>query len=155
MILNILFRKTPIVDRSTKPSLLTSDGLSLRDVILPTKLMHDFLKLAFSNTMSNKETCGILAGKLERNKLLVTHLLIPEQTGTPDSCTTHNEEDIFDYQDQHNLITLGWIHVRFTFLLYINDKNLYYKNLVEFFSNRIIYIYVFLFYQLYVIHYIL
>ncbi|KMQ85390.1 stam-binding protein [Lasius niger] len=102
--------KRPMVDRSTKPSLLTSDGLSLRDVILPTKLKHDFLKLAFSNTMSNKETCGILAGRLERNKLLVTHLLIPEQTGTPDSCTTHNEEDIFDYQDQHNLITLGWIH---------------------------------------------
>ena len=107
-----VFRKTPTVDRSTKPSLLTSNGLSLRDIILPTKLMHNFLMLAFSNTTSNKETCGILAGRLERNKLMVTHLLIPEQTGTPDSCTTHNEEDIFDYQDQHNLITLGWIHVR-------------------------------------------
>jgi len=103
---------TPIIDRSTKPSLLASDGLSLRDIILPTKVMHDFLMLSYSNTMTNKETCGILAGRLERNKLLVTHLLIPEQTGTPDSCTTHNEEKIFDYQDQHNLITLGWIHVR-------------------------------------------
>lgn len=118
---DILFRKRPTVDRSTKPSLLTSDGLSLRDVILPTKLMHDFLTLAFSNTMSNKETCGILAGRLERNKLLVTHLLIPEQTGTPDSCTTHNEEDIFDYQDQHNLITLGWIHVC-NFYLFISNS---------------------------------
>lgn len=73
--------------------------------------MHNFLMLAFTNTMNNKETCGILAGKLEKNRLLVTHLLIPEQTGSPDSCVTHNEEDIFDYQDQHNLITLGWIHV--------------------------------------------
>lgn len=108
----VLFRKTPTVDRSTKPSLSMSDGLSLRDVILSSKLMRDFLTLAFNNTVSNKETCGILAGRLERNKLLVTHLLIPEQTGTPDSCTTHNEEDLFDYQDQHNLITLGWIHVR-------------------------------------------
>lgn len=53
----------------------------------------------------------MLAGKLEKNKLLVTHLLIPQQTGSPDSCATHNEEHIFDYQDQHNLITLGWIHV--------------------------------------------
>lgn len=88
-----------------------SDSLALRDVVLPNKLMHDFLMLAFNNTMNNKETCGILAGRLERNKLLVTHLLIPEQIGTPDSCTTHNEEDIFDYQDQKNLITLGWIHV--------------------------------------------
>lgn len=73
--------------------------------------MENFLRLASSNTYNNIETCGILAGRLERNKLLVTHLLIPKQTGSPDSCTTHNEEDIFDYQDQHALITVGWIHV--------------------------------------------
>ncbi|XP_025263457.1 STAM-binding protein [Camponotus floridanus] len=115
----------PMVDRSTKPSLLTSDGLSLRDVILPTKLMQDFLTLAFSNTMGNKETCGILAGRLERNKLLVTHLLIPKQTGTPDSCTTHNEEDIFDYQDQHNLITLGWIHTHPTQTAFLSSVDLH------------------------------
>lgn len=117
--------KRPTIDRSTKPFLLTSDGLSLRDVILPAKLMHDFLKLAFTNTMSNKETCGILAGRLERNKLLVTHLLIPEQTGTPDSCTTHNEEDIFDYQDQHNLITLGWIHTHPTQTAFLSSVDLH------------------------------
>ncbi|XP_018049926.1 PREDICTED: STAM-binding protein isoform X2 [Atta colombica] len=117
--------KTPIVDRSTKPSLLTSNGLSLRDIILPTKLMHNFLTLAFSNTTSNKETCGILAGRLERNKLMVTHLLIPEQTGTPDSCTTHNEEDIFDYQDQHNLITLGWIHTHPTQTAFLSSVDLH------------------------------
>lgn len=113
-------RRTPTVDRSTKPSMLMSDNLSLRDMVLPTKLMHNFLMLAYSNTTNNKETCGILAGKLERNKLLVTHLLIPEQTGSPDSCLTRNEEDIFDYQDQHNLITLGWIHVC-NFLHYLRN----------------------------------
>ncbi|XP_014468047.1 PREDICTED: STAM-binding protein isoform X2 [Dinoponera quadriceps] len=117
--------KTPIVDRSTKPSLLLSDGSSLRDVILSNKLMRNFLTLAFSNTMNNKETCGILAGKLERHKLLVTHLLIPEQTGTPDSCTTHNEEDIFDYQDQHNLITLGWIHTHPTQTAFLSSVDLH------------------------------
>lgn len=42
---------------------------------------------------------------------------MPKQTGTPDSCTTQNEEEIFDYQDQHDLITLGWIHVRITLLV--------------------------------------
>jgi STAM-binding protein len=74
--------------------------------------MKTFLKLASSNTFNNTETCGILAGRLERNKLLVTHFLIPKQTGSSDSCMTHNEEDIFDFQDQHDLIALGWIHVR-------------------------------------------
>lgn len=88
---------------------------------LPSKLISEFLKLSNSNTLSNKETCGILAGKMGKNKLFVTHLLIPHQSGSPDSCDTHNEEDIFDYQDQHSLITLGWIHVRnyFIFELYI------------------------------------
>ena len=38
-------------------------------------------------------------------------LLIPKQSGTADTCTTENEEDIFNYQDSKNLITLGWIHV--------------------------------------------
>lgn len=40
-------------------------------------------------------------------------MILPKQKGTPDSCTTMNEEEIFDYQDQHNLITIGWIHVRY------------------------------------------
>lgn len=118
-------KKMPAIDRSTKPSLLMSDNFTLRDVVLPTKLTHNFLLLAFTNTANNKETCGILAGKLERNKLVVTHLLIPEQTGSPDSCQTHNEEDIFDYQDQHNLITLGWIHTHPTQTVFLSSVDLH------------------------------
>jgi len=38
--------------------------------------------------------------------------MIPKQSGTSDSCTTMNEEDIFEFQDKQDLITLGWIHVR-------------------------------------------
>lgn len=37
--------------------------------------------------------------------------MIPKQSGTSDSCTTMNEEDIFEFQDKQDLITLGWIHV--------------------------------------------
>ena len=51
-------------------------------------------------------------------ELIITHLLIPKQNGTADSCTTQNEEEIFDYQDQHDLITLGWIHVSLCVLGY-------------------------------------
>lgn len=91
--------------------------------------MFKFLLLAAKNTTNNVETCGILAGRLVRsnivlnlrhliifnfqaqNQLLITHVIVPKQNGTSDSCTTMNEEDIFDIQDQQNLITLGWIHV--------------------------------------------
>ncbi|XP_033215509.1 STAM-binding protein isoform X2 [Belonocnema kinseyi] len=117
-------KKIPSVDRSTKPH-LQDDKLNLRDLILPTELMNGFLRLAAPNTTNKIETCGVLAGKLERNKLLVTHLLIPQQTGSPDSCITYNEEDIFDYQDQYSLITLGWIHTHPTQTAFLSSVDLH------------------------------
>ncbi|XP_047346846.1 STAM-binding protein-like A isoform X1 [Vespa velutina] len=115
----------PTVDRSTKPTILLNDSGQLRDIVLPSKLIENFLALAFSNTANNKETCGILTGKLEQNKLLITHLLIPQQTGSPDSCLTLNEEDIFDFQDHHNLITLGWIHTHPTQTAFLSSVDLH------------------------------
>ncbi|KAL2716424.1 STAM-binding protein-like A [Vespula squamosa] len=115
----------PTVDRSTKPTILLGDSGQLRDIVLPSKLIENFLALAFSNTANNKETCGILTGKLEQNKLLITHLLIPQQTGSPDSCLTLNEEDIFDFQDHHNLITLGWIHTHPTQTAFLSSVDLH------------------------------
>lgn len=84
----------------------------MRQIIVPEDTMSKFLALASKNTAKNVETCGILAGRLSHHRLIITHVIVPKQSGTPDSCTTMNEEDIFDIQDQHNLITLGWIHVR-------------------------------------------
>ncbi|KAG8193409.1 hypothetical protein JTE90_009634 [Oedothorax gibbosus] len=107
---------TPSIDRSTKPRSLLSPGPDstyihgLRLVIVPSGGIDTFLDLAKQNTERNVEMCGILAGKMSHNQLMVTHLLLPKQTGTSDSCTTDNEEDIFLYQDKYDLITLGWIH---------------------------------------------
>ena len=61
------------------------------------------------NTAANIETCGFLAGKISQGKLVITHLVIPRQSGTPDSCTTENEEDFLIFLDEHDLITLGWV----------------------------------------------
>ena len=88
---------------------------------------------ASSNTRRNVETCGILAGNLviihqlnsnyphlntyslfhlqSQGCLKLTHIIIPKQTGTSDSCNTCNEEEIFEALDSSDLITLGWIHV--------------------------------------------
>ena len=41
----------------------------------------------------------------------MTHIIVPKQKGNSDSCETLNEEELFDVQDQYDLITLGWIHV--------------------------------------------
>ncbi|XP_059620882.1 STAM-binding protein-like [Phlebotomus argentipes] len=103
--------KKPRFDRNLKPSSSSSllDGV-LRTVVVPIDTMASFLDLAKSNTQANVETCAILAGRLAHNQLLLTHMILPKQKGTSDSCNTMNEEEIFDVQDQHNLITLGWIH---------------------------------------------
>lgn len=107
-------RLLPSVDRSTKPasliSLTTQSHLGLRNVVVPSQLVERFLVLAHGSTIQNIETCGILVGHLDQNQLVISHLILPKQTATPDSCTTENEEEVFMYQDKHNLITLGWIH---------------------------------------------
>ncbi|XP_023238620.1 STAM-binding protein-like [Centruroides sculpturatus] len=122
---------TPTVDRSTKPrSLLSpvpeSQNISgLRTVIVPRNLIDQFLHLAEQNTICNIETCGILAGKLSYSKFTVTHLLIPKQTGSADSCTTGSEEELFTYQDKHDLITLGWIHTHPTQTAFMSSVDLH------------------------------
>ncbi|XP_031568200.1 STAM-binding protein-like [Actinia tenebrosa] len=101
--------RPPSVDRSAKPLDSTCKS-GLRAVSVPSDLARLFLEIASPNTRQNKETCGILTGKLKQNKFYITHLVIPKQSATPDSCTTLNEEDLFEFQDSHDLITLGWIH---------------------------------------------
>uniref|UniRef100_A0A1A8BKH7 STAM binding protein n=1 Tax=Nothobranchius kadleci TaxID=1051664 RepID=A0A1A8BKH7_NOTKA len=107
----------PSFDRSLKPGSLVSPGNNsmvdaLRQLAVPAELCRSFLRLAEANTSRAIETCGILCGKLTRNAFTVTHVIVPKQCGGPDYCDTENEEELFLVQDQYDLITLGWIHVR-------------------------------------------
>ena len=45
-------------------SLLKTNKYGLRNLIIPSDLSQEFLKIAQNNTSKNIETCGILAGKL-------------------------------------------------------------------------------------------
>ncbi|XP_060787178.1 STAM binding protein b isoform X2 [Neoarius graeffei] len=120
----------PTFDRSLKPGSLSKSGNStpvdgLRQVTVPAELCSKFLRLANSNTMRAVETCGILCGKLTRNAFTVTHVIIPKQCGGPDYCDTENEEELFLVQDQHNLITLGWIHTHPTQTAFLSSVDLH------------------------------
>ncbi|XP_030319945.1 STAM-binding protein isoform X2 [Calypte anna] len=108
--------KPPVVDRSLKPSALgsTENNASvdaLRQVIVPRELCQKFLQLADANTVRGVETCGILCGKL--------------QYGGPDYCNTENEEELFVIQDQHSLVTLGWIHTHPTQTAFLSSVDLH------------------------------
>ncbi|XP_058063624.1 STAM-binding protein-like [Anopheles bellator] len=106
----------PSVDRSLKPKLSHSTGpatagaTGYRSITVPMDTLRKFLALTAANTAANLETCAILAGCLRQAKFVITHVIFPKQTGTSDSCNTMYEEEIAIAQDQHNLITLGWIH---------------------------------------------
>lgn len=118
----------PTVDRSSKPTSVnvSSSGRdSLRTVILPSSLSEDFLRAASINTAKNVETCGILAGKLSHNSFTITHVVIPKQKGTSDSCLTSSEEEVFEFQDAHNLTTLGWIHTHPTQSAFLSSIDLH------------------------------
>ncbi|KAI1230127.1 hypothetical protein IHE44_0010519 [Lamprotornis superbus] len=97
----------------------------LRQVIVPRELCQKFLQLADANTVRGVETCGILCGKLMRNEFTITHVIIPKQLGGPDSCTTENEEELFIIQDQHGLVTLGWIHTHPTQTAFLSSVDLH------------------------------
>ncbi|KAI8975457.1 hypothetical protein BDF20DRAFT_914385 [Mycotypha africana] len=109
----------PTVDASSER------GEPLRTMLLPKDLQAKFLSIAKINTLNKIETCGILAGTLKNNILKVTTLIIPKQTGTSDTCTTENEEELFEIQDRYDLLTFGWIHTHPTQSCFLSSVDLH------------------------------
>lgn len=101
------------------------NGTPLRSVFIPKQLRSIFLEKANKNTLSNLETCGILCGKLNRNAFFISHLVIPHQESTPDSCQTLREEELLDYVDSRDLFILGWIHTHPTQTCFMSSIDLH------------------------------
>ncbi|XP_024648186.2 tumor necrosis factor receptor superfamily member 6 isoform X2 [Macaca nemestrina] len=97
----------------------------LRCAVLPKDLCHKFLQLAESNTVRGIETCGILCGKLTHNEFTITHVIVPKQSAGPDYCDVENVEELFNVQDQHDLLTLGWIHTHPTQTAFLSSVDLH------------------------------
>ncbi|BFZ02684.1 hypothetical protein BsWGS_05724 [Bradybaena similaris] len=126
--------QVPVIDRRKKPFLDHHMSLGefgdmkagqLRTVIVPSSLMSKFLSAAAGNTSREAETMGILCGKLSHSMFIITNLFIPQQKGGHDSCDMENEEELIDYQDKHNLITLGWIHTHPTQTAFLSSVDLH------------------------------
>ncbi|XP_028826137.1 AMSH-like protease isoform X2 [Denticeps clupeoides] len=97
----------------------------LRRVLIPRDLTYRFLALADSNTARGIETCGVLCGRLTHNEFVLTHVIIPKQSAGPDYCDMENVEELFSYQDHHNLLTLGWIHTHPTQTAFLSSVDLH------------------------------
>ncbi|XP_029787544.1 AMSH-like protease [Suricata suricatta] len=122
--------RSPPVNRALKPAATLSAVQNLvveglRCVVLSRDLCHKFLLLAESNTVRGVETCGILCGKLTHNEFTITHVIVPKQSSGPDYCDVENVEELFSVQDQHGLLTLGWIHTHPTQTAFLSSVDLH------------------------------
>ncbi|TGZ84427.1 hypothetical protein EX30DRAFT_362308 [Ascodesmis nigricans] len=113
----------PAKSFSTPASL--ENGIPLRTVFLPSALRNTFLSIAKSNTVRNLETCGILAGTLLQNALFISRLIIPEQESTSDTCAMTDEESLFSYCSEEDLLVLGWIHTHPTQTCFMSSVDLH------------------------------
>ncbi|QPG72711.1 hypothetical protein FOA43_000012 [Brettanomyces nanus] len=127
----------PVASPLTHPAINSTEGRSpLRTIFLPSELINNFLDIASHNTQQGMETCGLLCGKLNRNAFFVTYLVIPEQTSTPNTCSTKNEEHLFDVIDQLDLFILGWIHTHPTQSCFLSSVDLHTQNSYQIMLNE-------------------
>ncbi|XP_061611649.1 AMSH-like protease isoform X2 [Phyllopteryx taeniolatus] len=97
----------------------------LRRTLLPRTLTSRFLLLADRNSARGIETCGVLCGRLQRDALAVTHVVVPKQSAGPDFCAMEDVEELFGFQDKHQLLTLGWIHTHPTQTVFLSSVDLH------------------------------
>ncbi|KWU45098.1 Mov34-domain-containing protein [Rhodotorula sp. JG-1b] len=111
------------------PSSVTGENRSggqLRRVILPAKLISHFIDvIAEANTARKIETCGLLLGKERDDELVISHLLIPQQSGSSETCSMQREEEVAAFQQQESLLTLGWIHTHPTQSIFLSSLDLH------------------------------
>lgn len=91
-------------------------------IFISKYLLDKFASNTVANTDANKETLGFMIGRLsesdkekQHGKFCITHIILPLQIGTNDSCSAlsgeHGEQaaGIFIRSDPKYFI-LGWIH---------------------------------------------
>ena len=100
-------------------------SVGLRPLVIPQDLIPTFLRLSAANTARKIETCAILVGVMRNGELVVDRLLVPSQEGTPDTCTTTDEDEIWEYCEGRELMTFGWIHTHPTQTCFLSSVDLH------------------------------
>ncbi|CAD6193554.1 unnamed protein product [Caenorhabditis auriculariae] len=96
-------------DESSANSSLSDEAVPEKNYAIPCDLVEKFLKCCAENTKNNIQTCGVLAGRKLRDRYIITHVLVPKQSGTADYCVGQGEEEVSCILDNASLLTLGWI----------------------------------------------
>ncbi|KAK4176855.1 hypothetical protein QBC36DRAFT_328355 [Triangularia setosa] len=108
-----------------KPDKYLENGQPLRSIFLPNTLRGRFLGLAEANTRRGLEMCGLLCGLNINNALFITHLLIPDQDCTENTCDTKNEADIWEFCEKEDVMQFGWIHTHPTQTCFLSSRDMH------------------------------
>ncbi|CAI4222133.1 unnamed protein product [Auanema sp. JU1783] len=92
---------------------------------IASDIIDKFTAASYGNTQRNVETCGVLCGKKMNSNYLITHVILPPQVGTSDSCCAEDEMGLFNIQKENNLLTLGWIHTHPTQTAFLSSVDLH------------------------------
>jgi len=111
--------------KDTKTVSIIPESGTYRRLIVSVELFDAFAELVRPNTVRDVETCGILAGTLKNNCFIVTHVIVPKQTGSSDTCAMTHEDEVFSYQEENDLLTLGWIHTHPSHQLFLSSVDLH------------------------------
>ena len=98
---------------------------AMRKVILSRNILDTFLKVFESNTTRGIESCALISGVYEGHTVRITHLIIPKQSGTYTTCCSLDEEQIWTYHTEFNLLPLGWIHTHPEFDCFLSSIDLH------------------------------
>ena len=68
-----------------------------------------------------------MCGTVISNALFISHLIIPDQESTSDTCDTTEEGDnnLFDYCDSNDLLVCGWIHTHPSQTCFLSSRDLH------------------------------
>ncbi|XP_044760051.1 STAM-binding protein-like [Coccinella septempunctata] len=105
---------------------------SHRTVIVPSRITTEFSYLSYRNTQKNVETVAYLAGReLNATQLLVSHLILPEQVGYSDYFKVKDSIELIRYLDEHDLLTIGWIHSHPVESSYLSSSDMHYHSVFQ------------------------
>lgn len=97
-----------------------------RPTVMSISVINTFEELAFENTSANVETVGILGGiETDGGRIVVTHLILPPQHGTHDSCEVDNYEIVANSFFEGNLLQVGWIHTHPGYRTFLSSVDLH------------------------------
>ena len=82
-----------------------------KQLVVPQSLVGKFKELSMQNTITRKETGGLLFAELVNQEYIVNVLLIPKQEGVSDKWMTVDETEVGVFSEQNpNLHMMGTIH---------------------------------------------